>query len=118
MLFGSDGERKRRLKKSRKQEKQTAERYKGSRNAGSGAGWLRKNDVRTNSLLIENKFTNNVKQYSIKVKDMSELRKQALMENRIPVLQVEIGGIHFITMYEDDFMEYFNEQEPSIKWLN
>ena len=108
MLFGSDGEQKRRLKKSRKQEKQTADRYKGSRNAGSGAGWLRKNDVRTNNLLIENKFTDNVKQYSVKVKDMKELRKQALMEDRIPVLQVEIGGVRFITMYEDDFMEYFN----------
>jgi hypothetical protein len=108
MLFGSDKEQKRRLKKSRKQEKQTADRYKGSRNAGSGAGWMRKNDVRTDKLLIENKFTDNVKGYSVKVKDMNELRKQALMENRIPVLQIEIGGVRFITMYEDDFMEYFN----------
>jgi hypothetical protein len=108
MLFGSDKEQKRRLKKSRKQEKRTADRYKGSRNAGSGAGWMRKNDVRTDKLLIENKFTDNVKGYSVKVKDMNELRKQALMEDRIPVLQIEIGGIRFITMYEDDFMEYFN----------
>jgi len=30
------------------------------------------------------------------------------MEDRVPVLQVEIGGVRFITMYEDDFMEYFN----------
>jgi hypothetical protein len=108
MLFGSDKEQKRRLKKSRKQEKRTADRYKGSRNAGSGAGWMRKNDVRTDKLLIENKFTDNVKGYSVKVKDMNELRKQALMEDRIPVLQIEIGGVRFITMYEDDFMEYFN----------
>ena len=41
-------------KRSKKQEERTAEKYHGSRNVMSGAGWVRKNDVRTSDLLVEN----------------------------------------------------------------
>jgi len=100
---------KKRIKRSRKQEKNTAERYKGSRNAGSGAGWLRKNDVRTHEFLIENKFTDNKKQYAVKLKDMKEVRQQAILEDRIPVMQFEVGGSRFVVLYEDDFLEITND---------
>lgn len=108
MLFGSDGEQKRRLKKSRKQERQTADRYKGSRNAGSGSGWLRKNDVRSHEFLIENKFTDNAKQYTIKLKDLTELHQRAILEDRIAVLQFEIQGRRYVVLTEDDFTGMFN----------
>ena len=109
MIFGSDGEHKRRLKKSRKQEKQTADRYKGSRNAGSGAGWLRKNDVRSHEFLIENKFTDNLKQYSVKIKDLIELEQRAIFEDRIPLLQFEIQNKRYVILTEDDFTSMLND---------
>jgi len=43
-------------KRSRRQEERTAKAYKGSRNVMSGAGWMRKADVTTEHLLIENKL--------------------------------------------------------------
>jgi hypothetical protein len=108
MIFGDDGEQKNRIKRSRKQERQTADRYKGSRNAGSGSGWLRKNDVRSHEFLIENKFTDNQKQYSVKLLDLIELQQRAILEDRIPVLQFEIQGKRFVILPEDDFTSMFN----------
>jgi hypothetical protein len=108
MTLGSDGDHKRRIKKSRKQEKQTAERYKGSRNAGSGSGWMRKNDVRSHEFLIENKFTENTKSCSIKFKDLVELEHRAIMEDRIPVLQFEIQERRYVILTEDDFTSMLN----------
>lgn len=109
MLLGGDGEQKRRLKKSRKQEKKTADRYKGSRNAGSGAGWLRKNDVRSHHFLIENKFTDNTKQYTVKLKELTELQQRAILEDRMPVLQFEIQGKRYVILTEDDFTGMLND---------
>lgn len=108
MILGGDGEHKRRLKKSRKQEEKTAARYKGSRNAGSGSGWMRKNDVRSHEFLIENKFTDNLKQYSVKIKDLIELEQRAIFEDRIPLLQFEIQKRRYVILTEDDFTSMLN----------
>jgi hypothetical protein len=106
MIIGKDPEhRKKILKKSKKQERRTADVYKGSRNAGSGAGWLRKNDVRSHDFLFENKFTDNKIQYSLKLKDLKELRERAVLENRIPILQVDILNNRYVVITEDDFLE-------------
>jgi hypothetical protein len=93
------------LKMSVAQEKRTAERYNGSRNVMSGAGWVRKNDVRTPEFLIENKFTLNEKSWTIKLRDLTELRTEALLSDRIPVLQFDLGGRRFVILNEDDFTE-------------
>jgi hypothetical protein len=110
MIIGGDEERQRRaqlqksiMKASKKQEKRSANIYKGSRNAGSGSGWLRKNDVRTSNLLIENKLTNNLKSYSVKLAELNELHQRAVIEDRMPVLQFDLGGKHFVILTEDDF---------------
>ena len=108
MILGGDAEHKRRLKKSRKQEEKTAARYKGSRNAGSGSGWMRKNDVRSHEFLIENKFTDNTKQYSVKIKDLIELEQRAIFEDRIPLLQFEIQNRRYVILTEDDFTSMLN----------
>lgn len=111
MIFGDDEvkahrkERQRRIMKaSRKQENRSAKLYRGSRNAGSGSGWLRKNDVRSYKFLIENKLTNNAKSYSVKLQDLSELTHRAALEDRTAVLQFDIGGRHFVVLNEDDFI--------------
>ena len=111
MIFGDDEvkahrkERQRRIMKaSRKQEDRSAKVYRGSRNAGSGSGWLRKNDVRSYKFLIENKLTDNKKSYSVKLQDMVELTQRAILEDRTPVLQFDVGGKHYVVLNEDDFI--------------
>lgn len=92
------------MRLSRKQEDRTAKKYRGSRNAGSGSGWMRKNDVRSHKFLIENKLTNNAKSYSIKLSDLNELTQRAVLEDRTAVLQFDIGGKRFAVINEDDFI--------------
>lgn len=111
MIFGDDEVasrkkelRRRIMKSSRKQENRSAKIYKGSRNAGSGSGWLRKNDVRSHKFLIENKLTNNAKSYSVKLQELNELTQRAVLEDRTAVLQFDIGGKHFVVLNEDDFI--------------
>jgi|TARA_B110001454_G_scaffold211672_1_gene227615 hypothetical protein len=91
-------------RRSKKQEERTAERYNGSRNVMSGAGWVRKNDVRTIDLLVENKFTDK-KSYSIVSQEMVKLSRTAILEDRIPVLQVDLGGRSYVVLSENDFLE-------------
>ena len=95
-------------KRSKQQEERTAEKYNGSRNVMSGAGWVRKNDVRTIDLLIENKFTDK-KSYSIKSNEMVKLSRTAILEDRIPVLQVDLGGRSYVVLLENDFMEMIQD---------
>jgi hypothetical protein len=104
MILGGD-DRKAINKTSKKQEQRSAKTYKGSRNAGSGSGWLRKNDVRTSEILIENKFTTNAKQITIKHKDLSELVERAILEDRLPVLQFDLNNRRYVVLTEDDFIE-------------
>jgi hypothetical protein len=112
MIFGKDRADQQRsiMKASKKQELRSAKIYKGSRNAGSGSGWLRKNDVRTHEFLIENKLTNNEKSYSIKSKDLQELTQRAIIEDRIPVLQFDLAGRHYVIIVEEDFQMIIGDQ--------
>lgn len=97
------------IKASRKQEDRTASAYRGSRNSGSGSGWLRKNDVRSEHFLIENKLTTNAKSYSIKHTDLRDLCTRAVLEDRMPVLQFDLGGRRYVILTEDDFLEFLND---------
>ncbi len=106
MIFGRDTNKEQRqgiMKASKRQENRSAKIYKGSRNAGSGSGWLRKNDVRTHELLIENKLTSNLKSYSIKASELVDLTQRGILEDRLPVLQFDLGGKHYVILNESDF---------------
>lgn len=106
MIFGDDKNDKREiLRKSKRQERRTADTYRGSRNAGSGSGWLRKNDVRTTEFLFENKLTTNTKSISLKEVDLRELTERAIVEDRMPVLQFDLAGRRYVVLNEDDFLE-------------
>lgn len=105
MILGGSGDRKSINRQSKKQELRTADKYKGSRNAGSGSGWMRKNDVRSESLLIENKLTTGTKSYTIKSLDLKELEKRAILEDRIPILQFDLNNKSYVVIREDDFLE-------------
>lgn len=100
-------------KKSIAQEKRTAEKYKGSRNVMSGAGWIRKADVRSEQFMIENKLKMNpdAKSYSVLAQDLRDLTKRARLEGRIPLLQFDLAGRNYVILVEDDFMEMIDDDE-------
>ena len=59
-------------------------------------------------LLIENKFTDK-KSYSIKSNEMVKLSRTAILEDRIPVLQVDLGGRSYVVLLENDFLEMIHD---------
>jgi hypothetical protein len=93
-----------------RQEERTAERYRGSRSAGSGAGPTRKNDVRNEQLLIENKTTD-AKSFTLKASDLELLRCNAIVEGRVPVLQLDLGGRCYVILLEGDFLDIYGHTE-------
>jgi hypothetical protein len=70
----------------------------GTRNAGSGNGWVRKADVRRWVWLIEAKWTA-AKSFSLKLIDLKTLEHQAALDNREPMFAIEfrerIGPGHY-----------------------
>lgn len=94
---------------SRQQEKRFAKAIGGQVNKGSGSGWVHKNDARSERFLVENKRTSN-KQITIKAQTLEELRKQAILDGRAPVLHVEIGTRRCVILLEDDYLELIGEQ--------
>jgi hypothetical protein len=86
-----------------RQETRTAKRYRGSRSPGSGNGHSRKNDVRNEHLLIENKLTRGLRSITLKVADLELLRRNASVEGRVPVLQFDLAGRSYVVLHEGDF---------------
>lgn len=86
-----------------KQEKDTAKRHGGTRNAGSGNHWTRKGDVRTPKKLIEAKWTGN-RQITLKADDLEKIYVEALSEGREPVMIITVGGRNWVLQSEDDYL--------------
>lgn len=68
------------LRRSRKQEAKIAERLGGRTTPRSGAGWAVKNDVKTNDLSVEIKYTDK-KSYSLKHDDLKKAERHALNDS-------------------------------------
>lgn len=96
-------------KLSRKQEKDTAQRYGGQLNPGSGNGTHRKNDVRTDSTSIECKITTK-DSYRLTLPDLEKAEFNALLDNRSMVFKITFAGgsqpKSYVVIAEDD---YWNE---------
>lgn len=69
-----------RRKRSAQQERRGAERLGGRVVSGSGAGWVTKNDVKTDDLSVEYKYTDK-KSYSLKYEDLLKAEKNALLDS-------------------------------------
>lgn len=95
-------------KRSKKQEDRIAGAYKGSRNVMSGAGWSKKADVRTDTFLVEAKTTLKGS-YSLKLKELRELRLQAIADDRVPLFMIDIQGHGYVVLDEDDFQEMMDD---------
>ena len=91
-------------RRSQQQEKRMAKKVGGTTNAGSGSGWRRQNDVREDDVLWEMKRTDK-QSISIALKDWEKLRTNALTEDRMPAMHLEIGRRRLVVLSEDDYME-------------
>lgn len=85
-------------RRSRRQEEAGAQRYGGQRVAGSGSGWVTKNDVKTPDLSIEYKFTDK-KSFSLKAADLEKAERNALIDGgRSFAFIVELGGNEYVVI--------------------
>src|SRR6267142_34725 len=93
------------LKDSQKQERAFSHMVGGSLNSGSGNGWLRKADVRTEKELFELKITDK-KSYALKDTELEKLSDQALIDGRIPVFMVEFKstGNSWVILSKEDYL--------------
>lgn len=98
---------------SKEQEKRTAKRYGGQVNAGSGAFWMRKGDVRSDRFLFENKLrmrdSKTPKQFILKSDELVKLSREAAADGRIPVMQIDLDGRRYVVLKEDDFDEIIEQ---------
>ncbi|WP_188187584.1 hypothetical protein [Nonomuraea sp. SYSU D8015] len=93
---------------SQNQEKRTAKQWEGTRNSGSGNGWVRKNDVRSARFSIECKTTS-AASYRLTDKELREAEKIALMDGRTMVFQIEMCGRKWDVIADEDLREMVGE---------
>ena len=91
-------------RQSQTHEKRLAKLVGGSRNAGSGAFWSRKGDVRSKELLIEHKWTGK-KSFSMKSDVLEKIVTEAILDGRTPVLGFSLNNENYVVLTENDFLE-------------
>ncbi len=91
-------------KESKRHEERLAKKINGKRNAGSGAFWSRKGDVRSKDLLIEHKWTGKAT-VTIKATVLEKIVKEAILDSRTPVLGFSLNDENYVMLLEDDFLE-------------
>lgn len=114
------------IRRSRKQERDGAKRYGGTVNSQSGAGDIRKNDVRTPTESVEFKGTTNAG-YRLTVTDLSKAWFHALMDGRRMIFGIEYylspttrakcaPGVptRYVVMPEDDYLSMRDELASAI----
>lgn len=89
-----------------KQEKDTAAAYGGRVNSGSGNGWIRKNDVRTDTESIECKTTS-AHQFTLKYLELWKAYKTAITDGRRMVFQIQFEKhrARYVVLHERDYLE-------------
>lgn len=93
------------MKRASLQERRGAKSYSGTRNSGSGNGWIRKADVRTDFELIEFKTTTHAS-YSLKAAELQKLWDQALVDDRLPLFEIEYvdSGVTCVILDKSDYL--------------
>lgn len=90
---------------SQMQERSLAERFGATLHAGSGSG-ARKHDMHTDDSLIECKTVlKGNRQITIKEDDWKSLRYHAAVQDRNPVLHIELGKYRLVLIPEEDHAE-------------
>jgi len=93
------------VRDSQRQERRLASKLGGTVNSGSGNGWVRKGDVRTEDELFELKITD-AKSFSLKDAELEKLTNQALVDGRMPIFMVQFKttGNEWVIMSKDDYL--------------
>ena len=91
-------------RESKKHEDRLAGLVSGQRSVGSGAFWSRKGDVRSTDLLIEHKWTGKAS-FTVKATVLEKIVKEAILDNRTPVLGFSLNNENYVMLTEDDFLE-------------
>ncbi len=97
-------------KQSRKHEDRLAKAIGGSRTAASGAFWSRKGDVRSESLLIEHKWTGK-KSKTIQSAELKKITTEAIMDGRTPVFGLLLDGEDYVILLETDLLEILQSHD-------
>lgn len=92
------------LRRSQRQEARGAHHLGGTVNAGSGNGWMRKNDVRTPTYSVEYKTTA-AKQFTLKNTELIQAERHAILDGRRMAFGVEMCGRNWMVISEEDFLE-------------
>lgn len=90
-------------RRSKLQERKAAKDYDGAVTPGSGNGWMKKADVHTAKFLVECKTTTK-QSYILKVEELKKLYYQAVVENKLPVFEIEFGDMSFVVLDKNDFV--------------
>lgn len=100
------------IKRSRLQERRGARQYGGTVNSGSGNGWIRKADVRTEDELIEFKTTSK-DSFTLKAADLRKLWDQALIDDKLPIFEIEFAerGVTCIILDKNDYIARQQKRE-------
>lgn len=99
-------------KESQKHEKRIAKAIGGQTTAASGAFWSRKGDVRSQSLLVEHKWTGK-KSKTIQSAELKKIVTEAIMDGRFPVFGIHLDGEDYVILMETDFLELWNKTNES-----
>lgn len=97
-------------KESRKHENRLAKAIGGSRTAASGAFWSRKGDVRSDTLLIEHKWTGK-KSKTIQSAELKKITTEAIMDGRTPVFGLHLDGEDYVILLETDLLEILQSHD-------
>lgn len=91
-------------KESQKHEARLAKVFEGQTNAGSGAFWGRKGDVRSKDYLIEHKWTGK-KSFTLKSSVLEKIVTEAILESRMPILGISLNNENYCLLTENDLLE-------------
>lgn len=83
----------------------------GSRNAGSGNLWSRKNDVRNDYYSIELKETK-AASYRLTLDDLIKAEQNALADRRTMIFGISIQGRNYMILTESDFLGLVDVDAP------
>jgi len=95
-------------KQSQKHEKRLAKVVGGQTTAASGAFWSRKGDVRSDTMLIEHKWTGKLTK-TISSKELKKITNEAIMDGRFPVFGIHLDGEDYVIVLETDFLELWDK---------
>jgi hypothetical protein len=91
-------------RRSKLQELKAAKDYKGKTTPGSGNQWVKKADVTTDHFLVECKSTLK-KSYSLKHDDLKKLYYQSVLDNKVPVFEIDFDGDQYVILSKSDFTQ-------------